>query len=184
MKLKGIAKGTIYIVIFLILLGLDQITKFLATTFLKDQEPFVLIENVLELNYLDGGNKGAAWGILSGKISLFIVLTIIVCIFITLIVIRIENVIKNDHFLLKKMSLLQILFVILISGAVGNLIDRIVNGYVVDFIYFKLINFPVFNVADCYVTVSAICLVIFCIFFMNDDEFTRIFSLKKQSGNE
>ena len=71
-----------------------------------------------------------------------------------------------------------------IAGAIGNLIDRIVNGYVVDFLYFKLIDFPVFNVADCYVTIACALLIIFCVFVINDKEFNAIFSLKKDDSED
>lgn len=70
------------------------------------------------------------------------------------------------------------ILVILVAGAVGNMIDRIYNGYVVDFLYFELINFPVFNVADCYVVVGAILAVILIIFYYDDNDLNRI--LKKQ----
>ena len=60
------------------------------------------------------------------------------------------------------------------------MLDRIIHGYVIDFLYFKLINFPIFNVADCYVTVSCIFLIIMSIFFIKDEEFSMIFSSKKE----
>ncbi|MFQ6929900.1 MAG: signal peptidase II [Eubacterium sp.] len=66
-----------------------------------------------------------------------------------------------------------------LAGAVGNLIDRVVRGYVVDFIYFKPINFPVFNVADCYVTISCIGIVLLCILKINEEDFNTKFLLKK-----
>lgn len=184
MKSKSAAKGIIYFILFIILIGLDQLTKYLATIHLKDKDPFVIIKDVFEFNYLDGGNTGAAWGILSGKISFFIVLTIFVCILLVFFIVKIQNVIVADQSIAKKLTILQITFVCLLAGAVGNLIDRAVNGYVVDFIYFKLINFPIFNVADCYVTVSSILLIIICLFFINDDEFTKIFSFKKLKDGE
>ena len=67
----------------------------------------------------------------------------------------------------------------MLAGAVGNFIDRIVHGYVIDFIYFKPINFPIFNVADCYVTVSCILIILTCIIKIKDEEFNKIFTLKK-----
>ena len=60
---------------------------------------------------------------------------------------------------------------LLVSGAAGNFIDRVRFGYVRDFIYFKLINFPVFNVADCYVTVSVVLLIILILFVYKEDDF-------------
>lgn len=184
MKLNSTVRGIIYFILFMILIGVDQVTKYLATTYLKGHEPFVILKDIFEFHYLDGGNKGAAWGILSGKISFFIIITLIVCGLLVLFLMRIEKVIHKDLSLVKKMSLLQIVLVILLSGAVGNLIDRIVNGYVVDFIYFKLIEFPIFNVADCYVTVSSICLIIIAVFVISDEEFGNIFSFKTKNSKE
>lgn len=180
MKRKTILKSLTGFILFFLLVALDQLTKYIATLHLKNQAPFVIIDNVLELNYLDGGNTGAAWGILSGKISFFILSTIVVCFLICLFLCKLELEIRKNKNIGKKIVLLQLLLVVLISGAVGNLIDRICNGYVIDFIYFKLINFPVFNVADCYVTISAFFILIICIFFMSDDDFAEIFSLKNK----
>ncbi|MBO4834677.1 MAG: signal peptidase II, partial [Lachnospiraceae bacterium] len=72
--------------------------------------------------------------------------------------------------------------VILAAGAIGNLIDRIAHTYVVDFIYFRLINFPIFNFADICVTLSAIFLIIFLVFIYKDDPEFTIFSKKKDNG--
>lgn len=69
--------------------------------------------------------------------------------------------------------------ILLAAGAIGNFIDRVRFGYVRDFIYFKIINFPVFNVADCYVTVSVIIFIILILFvYKNEDDFAFL-SLKK-----
>lgn len=68
------------------------------------------------------------------------------------------------------------------AGAVGNMIDRIFRKYVVDFVYFSLINFPVFNVADIYVTVAAVMLVILILFFYQEEDFDRIFPKKTKEG--
>ena len=67
------------------------------------------------------------------------------------------------------------------AGAVGNMIDRVSQGYVVDFLYFKLINFPVFNVADIYVTVSVVCFAVLILFYYKEDDFSF---LKKTGTNK
>ena len=72
---------------------------------------------------------------------------------------------------------------LLVSGAVGNFIDRVRFGYVRDFIYFKLINFPVFNVADCYVTVAVILFIILILFIYKEEEFDFIRLSKKKGDN-
>ena len=66
---------------------------------------------------------------------------------------------------------MQSVLVVLLSGAVGNMVDRVFRGYVIDFFYFKLINYPVFNVADCYVVIAAVVAVILVLFVYQDDDF-------------
>ena len=74
---------------------------------------------------------------------------------------------------------LQIICILIFAGAIGNYIDRIRLHYVIDFIYFSLINFPVFNVADIYVTVATFLLVILLIFYYKEEELTVLFGEKK-----
>jgi signal peptidase II len=64
---------------------------------------------------------------------------------------------------------------VMMAGAIGNFIDRISLKYVVDFIYVKIINFPIFNLADCYITVSVIVMMLLILFYYSDDEFEFIF---------
>ena len=79
---------------------------------------------------------------------------------------------------------LQYIFGMLMAGAVGNLIDRVVNGSVVDFICFEFIDFPIFNVADCYVTVSVALLIILILFVYKEDDFEFLRLSKKGDNNE
>ena len=74
---------------------------------------------------------------------------------------------------------LDLILIFLMAGAVGNLIDRASQQYVVDFLYFKLIDFPIFNVADIYVTCSAIALMILGVFYYKDEDVEMIFPSKK-----
>ena len=83
----------------------------------------------------------------------------------------------------QKFFLLRAVAVLLAAGALGNLIDRMRYSYVVDFLYFKLIDFPVFNVADCYVTVGAVLLAILILFIYKEEELDFL-SLKKQKGTK
>lgn len=71
--------------------------------------------------------------------------------------------------------------VLLASGALGNLIDRAMRGFVVDFFYFKLIDFPIFNVADCFVVVSAACLILLVGFFYKDEELSFLSDKKEKT---
>ena len=121
-------------------------------------------------------NSGAAWGMLSGKINLFLVFTVIVMLIVTYVIINLPAT--------RKYMPLLITCTLLVSGAVGNFIDRVRFGYVRDFIYFKLINFPVFNVADCYVTVSVALLIILILFVYKEDDFGFLRLSKKGDNNE
>lgn len=151
----------LYLVLVTILTELDQITKIIAENILYKNDDIPVIKGVLEFSYLR--NDGSAFGMFSGKINLFLVLTVIVVAFITYIIIRMP--------MTKKYYPVYLMCTLLVSGALGNFIDRIRFGYVRDFIYFKLIDFPVFNVADCYVTVSVILLIIFILFVYNEEDF-------------
>lgn len=155
-------------IIFLVFL--DQFTKYLAVSRLKDKAAFKLIPNVLHFEYVT--NTGAAWGMFSGRQIMFIVLTLLVLLIIGYVYIKTPKT--------KKYMPLRITLVLLTSGALGNFIDRVVNNYVHDFIYFVPINFPVFNVADCYVTVSAVLLVVLLLFvYRKDDDFDYLKPKKK-----
>lgn len=166
----------IQIILFIVLLAIDQLTKYWAVQVLKEKTAIVLIPNVLEFRYLE--NNGAAFGFLQNQQWLFFLITAIVIILIIYFwirVIRLSNVyitIDPEKFQKKTFldrSFLNYVLVFLAAGAIGNLIDRIAHTYVVDFIYFRLINFPIFNFADICVSLSAIVLVIFFIFIYKED---------------
>lgn len=128
---------------------------------------------MLTLTYLR--NNGSAFGMFSGKINAFLVLTVIIVAVITYIVIRMP--------VTKRYLPMYIVCTMLISGAIGNLIDRVRFGYVRDFIYFKLINFPVFNVADCYVTISVAIFIVLILFVYKENEFDFL-SFKKKADKD
>ena len=81
---------------------------------------------------------------------------------------------------IKRYKFAQIVLTVLLSGAFGNLIDRCINGYVIDYFYFKLIDFPIFNVADCYVTISVAIILIMILFVFKEDELDTLFSNKRR----
>lgn len=157
----------------LVLTVIDQWTKRLSALYLKEQ-PVVLIEGVFELTYLE--NRGAAFGLFKNQRIIFLFITIIV---IAIIVFLYWKVPKNHRFLP-----MRIVGVGLLSGAVGNMIDRYFHGYVIDFFYFRLIDFPVFNVADIYVTVSMAALILLWLFYYKEEEFDVIFTKKARSISE
>lgn len=156
-----------------ILTFLDQITKWVAVSKLA-KGPFVLIEGVFEFHYLS--NYGMAWGMFSGQRIYFIVLTVIIVALISYIYVITPKT--------KKYLPLHINEILIISGALGNFIDRVFLGYVRDFIYFSLIDFPIFNIADCYVVVSAFLLLILVMFVYKDEDFAFITFKKKKVDNE
>lgn len=72
--------------------------------------------------------------------------------------------------------------ILIFSGAIGNFIDRAANGYVVDFFYFVLIDFPVFNVADIYVVIAAALLIILGLFYYKEEDFERLLTIRKKTS--
>ncbi len=151
------------LVMFLLVL-FDQATKYLAVRHLKNQPPISVIPDVFELYYLE--NHGAAFGILQGQKYLFVVLTVITLTALIYLYIRIP---KEKHYFY-----MHLLLILLIPGAFGNFIDRCVNDYVIDFFYFKLIHFPVFNMADIYVSTATVFLIILFCFYYNEEDIDSI----------
>ncbi|SFR99749.1 signal peptidase II [Anaeromicropila populeti] len=143
-----------------LLVLIDQLTKYWAATHLKGKEPIEILKNVFELNYLE--NQGAAFGIFQNQFTFLTIMTTIISVGLLFYFIKLPN----D----KRMNPMRIIIVFIWAGAIGNSIDRLSNQYVIDFLYFKLINFPIFNVADCYVTVSLFILAFLILFFYKDEE--------------
>ena len=143
-----------------VLVVLDQLTKIWAIQQLHNMDRVIpIINDVFELHYTE--NPGVAFSMLEGQKWIFIPITVIACIGIVAMMLRSPMRIHR---------LFNITCVLILSGAIGNLIDRIVYGYVVDFLYFKLIDFPIFNVADCFVVIGACLLFIFVLFVIKDDD--------------
>lgn len=143
----------------------DQITKYLAVLYLKDQEPYIIIKNIFQLEYLE--NQGAAFGLFQ-KQTIFFVLSLIV---ISGVFIWFYAKVSMDRRYLP----LRICAVFIMAGGIGNFIDRIRFHYVIDFFYFVLIDFPVFNVADIFVSVSSVALVGLLFFYYKEEDFEQLF---------
>lgn len=174
---------------------LDQITKYLAYKKLKGQDAFVIIPDVFELRYLE--NQSAAFSFdpvsllhkifhfayfdahpdafLACKMVFFVVMTIVVLVSLAILYRRIP---WNRHWLAMNLILLGFM-----AGAIGNLIDRVIHHFVIDFFYFRLINFPIFNVADIYVTIAAFALIIVIFFVYSEKDFSSVFPSKKKSSD-
>ena len=164
MKTSSKSKGLFFfldILFFILLVILDQITKNLAVVYLKDKPAYVIWDGVFELHYLE--NSGAAFGMLQNQKLLFVTIAVVILLVIGYILIKLP---RNRHY-----AMLEVLLVLIASGAVGNMIDRVQFNYVVDFFYFKLIDFPIFNVADIYVSVSCVLLAVLVIFLYKDEDF-------------
>lgn len=164
-------KGIIGAVCAIVLILSDQLTKLAAVAHLKDKPAFVLWDGVFELHYLE--NRGAAFGMLQDKQILFIILTVVVLAAISYLYLK--RIPATKHFLW-----LNIITILFFSGAVGNFIDRVSQNYVVDFFYFELIDFPIFNVADIYVTVAAFLLILLGFFYYKEEDYDIIFPSGKK----
>ncbi len=136
-----------FIIVVFILVLIDQISKLLVTNVLKSNV-IIVIKSLLKFLYVK--NTGAAFGILSGNIFILVLITFILIIYVF------NEIKKNSNNKLMLSSYLLIL-----SGALGNLIDRLFRGYVVDFISFTFFgkDMAVFNIADSYITIGIIMLI-------------------------
>lgn len=137
-----------FVAIFsIILIIIDQFTKYLVVTNIANENPIVLIDDFLRLYYIE--NRGAAFGILQGFRFLFAIITIVVL--LVLIIFLVKNYNKVPFIYLLSFSLL-------IGGTIGNFIDRIRLHYVVDFISMKFFghDFAIFNFADMFIVIGTI----------------------------
>ncbi len=147
--------------VFFALLAADRLTKYAAFTYLKDAKPISVIKGVFSLQYLE--NRGAAFGIFQNQRFFLLLISAIILAAIAVIYIKIP--------FKKKYMPLNVIAVMVAAGAAGNMIDRIAKGYVVDFFYFELIDFPIFNLADCYVVVAAAAAIFFVLFYYKDEDY-------------
>lgn len=158
------------ILAILILIFVDQYTKYLSIDRLKGRNPVVLIDGVLELQYLE--NRGAAFGMLQDKKTLFIFMTVVMLIVVFYVLFKLPEQ--------KKFVVWQVFLCFICAGGIGNMIDRVRFDYVVDFIYFRLIDFPIFNFADILVTIGTILLFIVILFFTKEEELEFLkFNIRK-----
>ncbi len=150
---------------------LDQFTKYLAVSNLKDADPFVLIDGVFQLEYLE--NRGAAFGMFQNMQWIFMIFSILIAALVVFVYWRVP--VGKRPAGKRSFMPLRICLILLFAGAIGNCIDRARLGYVVDFIYFKLIDFPIFNVADMFVTVAVTLLIILLLFYYKEEDLDLLF---------
>lgn len=144
-----------------LLTGFDQLTKLLSVKNLKGKADIPLIPDVLYFQYLE--NRGAAFGIFQDRKIFLVLLTSLILVGVCYVLWKIPA----D----KKYIYLKLLCFLITAGGIGNLIDRVRLDYVIDFIYFAPIDFPVFNVADIYVSVGMVFLFTVVLFYYKDEDF-------------
>jgi len=143
--------------IFTVLLVIaDQITKYFTLNNLKPIGSVEILEGILSFTYVE--NRGAAFGIMQNARWIFITFTLITIVAIIVYIIRTKT---KDKTLLTALSLI-------LAGGIGNMIDRILRGFVVDMIEVTFIDYPVFNFADCCVVIGAILLGVYILFIYKE----------------
>ena len=146
----------IYIII-LILIALDQFSKYLTVEYLKPVGTHSLIDGIISLTYAE--NTGAAFSMLEGKIWFFAIVTFAALAFMYYFY-------KKDYI---KHTFGKIALILISAGAIGNLIDRLIHGYVVDMFELTFMNFAIFNVADIFITLGGVVLCYYIIFQYDKD---------------
>lgn len=147
-------------VLFLGLFAFDLLTKSLAVNALQDGRHIPLISGVLEFYYIQ--NRGAAFGIFQNGTFILGIISTVALVVLIFVYLKIPDG--------KKYLPLRLVLIFIAAGAAGNLYDRVTLQYVRDFIYFSLIDFPVFNVADIYVTCSVFILAFLILFYYKEED--------------
>lgn len=171
---KKNTQTALFAAVTLVAAVLDQLSKRWALANLGDHEPVPLIPGVLEFLRIE--NRGAAFGILQGRMEFFYLITAVVAAGILYVIFKLPEE--------RKFLPLLVTLAFLLAGAAGNLIDRAFRQSVVDFIYFKPIDFPVFNVADIYVTCSTFAMVLLILRFYDDEDFAFLSRKKNTTMQE
>ena len=143
----------IWFIIAAVIVGLDQFFKYMVISNISLTDTVEFIKGIINFVYVK--NTGAAFGIFAGKTYILSIVSVLVCAALILFMIKNKN----------KSTILSLSLSMVLGGAIGNLIDRIVRGYVIDYIEPMFIDFPVINFADVAITVGAFLLVIYVIFF-------------------
>ncbi len=159
MDKKKIKKMSFAGVLALFLIFMDQITKYFAIHDLKGQGEVSILGDVLCFRYLE--NTGAAFSMFKDSDAFMIIISILTAVVLIAFVYAYVKLLKHEEFGMERIAI-----IFLFGGAAGNLIDRVMYQFVVDFIYVKIINFPTFNVADCYITCAVFFVIIRVIYCM------------------
>ncbi len=149
-----------YVLLSALIVVLDQWYKgFVARRLVEVGSSADFLPGILQLTLVH--NYGASWGILAGKTSLLLAVTALVCAVILCIML-----LDKPAAPLGKLS-----FAFILGGAVGNALDRFLQGYVIDMFETQFMDFPVFNVADCFITVGAVLL---CLWVLGDEKKNKL----------
>lgn len=168
---QGVKRSWVTVLIMVVLLALDRGSKIFMDAWLAGKGVIDIIPGVIGLHLLEGGNTGGAWGILSNNTLLLIIFSSLV----VLVLLYILFVKQLDS------PLLHVALLLVTVGGLGNLYDRIVYGSVTDFFEFQFISFPVFNVADCCVSVGVVLAVIWLIFSKSNEP---LFASNKRADDD
>ncbi len=149
----------VYIIIGILIFAADFITKVIVSKNMLLYQTIEIIDGVFSLTYIR--NKGMAWGMLQNQRWIFIALTVLIVAAIIIYAIKSKRL----------LTLEKIGITLLLSGAIGNLIDRIFYPEgVIDFLQLEFIDFPIFNIADIAVCLGAAAIIIYVIFFEQKKE--------------
>ncbi|WP_034550140.1 signal peptidase II [Carnobacterium funditum] len=149
----------LYYALALLIIGIDQLTKYLTVANINLHEVVEVFPNILSWMYLQ--NTGAAWSILEGQMWFFYSVTFVV------VVVVIYYLQKYGH----QSGLLSLSLSFILAGSIGNVIDRIRLGYVVDMIRLEFIDFPIFNVADMALSIGVALMILYV--FLDEQEKKR-----------
>ncbi|MCL2397999.1 MAG: signal peptidase II, partial [Defluviitaleaceae bacterium] len=138
----------------IVLLAIDQFTKYLAVTYLAPVREIVLIDGVFSLLYHE--NSGMAFGLFQGGRWFFVISTVLALGFFMYYYTSLPKTRYHDR--------MRFFILMFVGGALGNFVDRLMQGYVVDFFFISLINFPIFNMADVFLTVAVFALAAIVLF--------------------
>lgn len=170
--MKALRSNWIVLVTAAVLVGLDQLFKWLAIENLSGIATFPLLDGIFHLTYVE--NRGAAFGIMNGwGIALIILTTVVLAGLVWLLL-------KGKF----KHPFLLVAITLFIGGGVGNLIDRVFRQFVVDYLDFRLINFAVFNFADCCIVIGTIFLCIYVLFLSDKEKKEEETAEEAVSGEE
>ncbi len=151
----------ICLVLALLLVAIDQIIKYFVIIYIKPVSSVVAIEHILDLTYVE--NTGVAFGMFKDLRWLFVLLTSVV------IVVFIVLLFKSGN----KSKLFSVSSALIIGGGIGNLIDRLVYGYVVDYLSLSFFP-PVCNFADYCITAGSVLLIIYLLFYYDDGKTKKV----------